>query len=68
MSVSSKNKRDFEFFETLLEQTSERSDNFAYNKERGLLLFGRGVNATRTKIVPASLGNGETKPEEEDIE
>ena len=66
--MSALSQNDLEFFETLLEQTSERSDNFAYNKERGLLLFGCGVNANRNKTVPASRDNGDTKPGEENTE
>ncbi|KHK02396.1 hypothetical protein NY78_2154 [Desulfovibrio sp. TomC] len=65
--MSSKVKCEIELFKSLLEQTSARSDNFAYNKNDGILMFGRGVNASRNKANRTWLDNGGNKPEVKDI-
>lgn len=67
MSMSSKDKCEIELFKSLLEQTSERSDNFAYNKCEGVLMFGNGVNANRNKTTRSWLDNGKNEPEVKDI-
>lgn len=67
MSALSKNEREIESFKSVLEQVSERSDNFAYNKNDGVLMFGHGINANRNKANRTRLDNGGNKPEVKDI-
>lgn len=67
MSMSSKDRCEVELLKSLLEQTSERSDNFAYNKNDGVLMFGHGINANRNKANRNQLDNGGNKPEVKDI-
>ena len=67
MPTSSKDKSEIERLKSLLEQTSERSDNFAYNKNDGVLMFGHGINANRNKANRTQLDNEGNKPEVKDI-
>lgn len=67
MPMSSKDQCEIEMFKSLLEQTSDRSDNFAYNKHDGVLMFGLGVNANRNKANRTWLDNAGNEPETDDI-
>ncbi|MFU2207182.1 hypothetical protein [Solidesulfovibrio sp. C21] len=68
MSMSLNDKCKIESFKSVLEEASNGSDNFAYTKNDGVLLFGYGVNANRNKANHTWLDNGENKPEADDIE
>ena len=67
MPMSSKDRCEVELLKSLLEQTSDRSDNFAYNKNNGVLMFGHGINANRNKANRTQLDNEGNKPEVKDI-
>ncbi|EHJ48937.1 hypothetical protein DFW101_2935 [Solidesulfovibrio carbinoliphilus subsp. oakridgensis] len=68
MNVSSKNQFEMELSKSLLEMASAGSDNFTYNKGRGILLIGRGVNAVRNKAIPTDRDDGGNAPEVKELE